>query len=77
MSHSSSAIEDLFSPSDDCPTVSGSGQPECHTLGVTDQEALDNIADAQRDRQEVVDAPATSYHEEAGLDDDEDDDDEE
>ena len=71
MSHSSSATEDLFSPSDGCPTVPVPGQPECSARGVTEQEALDNIADAQRDRQEVADAPPVCYQEVPALDEEE------
>ena len=72
MSHSSSAIEaaavsGLPSPSDECPTIPVPGPNSCESRGVTAQEALDNVADALRDRLEVADtagAEATQTSEE-------------
>jgi hypothetical protein len=74
MSHSSSAIEgwllsiepgegqsrdrDVIPPADERPEGITPNQPGCDPRGITEQESLDNLADAGRDRLEVADAPS-------------------
>lgn len=44
----------ILEPSEEGFAVSVPGLPGCHSQGVTEQEALDNIRDALRDYLEVV-----------------------
>ena len=44
----------ILEASDEGFSVSVPGLPGCHSQGATEQEALDNIADAIREYQEVV-----------------------
>lgn len=45
----------ILEPSDEGFAVSVPGLPGCHSQGINEQEALDNIRDALRDYLEVVD----------------------
>jgi predicted RNase H-like HicB family nuclease len=44
----------VLEPSDEGYSVSVPGLPGCHSQGTTEQEALDNIAHAIREYQEVA-----------------------
>lgn len=45
----------ILEPSDEGFAVSVPGLPGCHSQGLTEEEALDNIRDALRDYLDVVD----------------------
>jgi predicted RNase H-like HicB family nuclease len=51
----------ILEPSEEGFAVSVPGLPGCHSQGLTEQEALDNIRDALKDYLEVVDELAREH----------------
>ncbi|HEX5471141.1 MAG TPA: type II toxin-antitoxin system HicB family antitoxin [Lacipirellulaceae bacterium] len=51
----------ILEPSDEGFAVSVPGLPGCHSQGLTEQEALDNIRDALKDYLDVVDELASEH----------------